>query len=502
MKSETNYVLGFWVVSIILAVGKIVFTLRPEIDLFTEEAQYWLWSRNLAWHYYSKPPLIAVFNWFSTSIFGVNELGVRINAILLGIGTAWVVFRFTQYLYGSAKVAFWASILIMSMPAWVLFSTFHLTDSELAFFWILSMYLAFRGIKEDKKEWWILAGLASGFGLMAKSIMIVIGPFILVYLILTHRLKVHWKNFLIFLLIGAVGFLPGLIWNWQNDFSTYKHLAFLGGMAGQNPSFDLLPWLTRFGEYWGGQIAMISIFLFPVFLASVYAFFKKPTKDEAFLVLPALLCWLGFGAITLYANVEANWPIFAYSTLPIFFSKWIFEQSEKWLKFRNWGVALGVGLPLLLITPDFTPVKNWDSIKKAEKASFKRLIGYKQIANRVAFLRDSLEMREALVISESYHMASEMAFYLPEHPKTFTINMGSRKNQFDLWEGLECQIGKNQDGIFVSWISQSPDQVLTFDSLIYEEKLKVRFKGDSLRCATIQFWKNLQDYQPVKTETY
>lgn len=502
MKSAINYNLTFWVVSIILAGVKIIFTLRPEIDLYTEEAQYWLWSKNLAWHYYSKPPLIAVFNWLSTSIFGVNELGVRINAILLGIGTSWVVFKFAHYLYGSFKVAFWAGVLMMSMPSWILFSTFHLTDSELSFFWILSMYLVFRGIGEMKKEWWILAGLVFALGLMAKSIMIVLGPFVFVYLLVTNQLAVHLKNYVLFLSIGAIGFLPGLIWNWQNDFSTYRHLAFLGGMAGESPNFDLISWIARFGEYWGGQIAMLSIFLFPVFLASLYSFLKKPNKDEFFLILPALLSWLAFGAITLFAKVEANWPIFAYSTLPIFFSKWILEQSEKWLKLRNWGVALGVGLPLVLIFPDFSPVKKLDSIKKAENISFKRLIGYKQIANRVAFLRDSLETPEALIISESYHMASELAFYLPEHPQTYTINMGSRKNQFDLWEGLESQIAKNKDGIFVSWNKSSPEQIVIFDSLIYEEKLKVGFKGDSLRCATIQFWKNLKDYKPIKTEKH
>lgn len=27
-------------------------------DLFVDEAQYWLWGRELAWGYFSKPPLI------------------------------------------------------------------------------------------------------------------------------------------------------------------------------------------------------------------------------------------------------------------------------------------------------------------------------------------------------------------------------------------------------------------------------------------------------------
>lgn len=502
MKSNTNYQLYFWVVSVTLALAKIIFALRPEIGLFTEEAQYWLWSRNLAWHYYSKPPLIAIFNWFSTSMLGVNEFGVRINAIFLGIGTSWIVFKFTEYLYNSQKIAFWASLLMMSMPFWILFSTFHLTDSELTFFWILSLYLVFKGINENRRSWWILAGLAAGFGLMSKSIMIVIGPFVLVYLLLTHRFSQNWKNYLHFLFIGAIGFLPGLIWNWQNDFNTYKHLAFLSGMGSEGGSFNLNAWIIRFGAYWGGQIAMLSIFLFPVLIASVFTAYKKPDKENIFLLLPAITSFLGFGFITFFTDVEANWPVFAYSTFPIFFSKWIVEQSEKWLKLRNWGLAFGLGLPLLLLFPDFLPVEKMDSVKKVEKASFRRLIGYKQIANRIAFLRDSLDMNQTLIISESYHMASELAFYLPEHPQTYVINMGARKNQFDLWEGLENHQGKNQDGVFISWNKSSPEEVLIFDSLVYEEKILVKIHGDSLRSAKIQFWRNLKKYYSREKKTY
>lgn len=500
MKAETKYILYFWVVSIFLAISKIIFVLYSEVDLFTEEAQYWLWSRNLDWHYYSKPPLIAILNGISTSILGVNELGVRINSILLGIGTAWVVFKFAEYLYKSSKIAFWASVLMMSMPFWMLFSTFHITDSELTFFWILSFYLVFRGMNENNRNWWILAGLASAFGLLSKSIMVVIGPFILVYLLFTQRLNVHWKNFLLFLFIGAIGIIPGFIWNWQNDFSTFKHLAFLGGVSGQTQKFDFLLWFGRVSEFLGGQLAIVSIFLLPIFLASIISFFKNPKKDDAFLILPAILSWLGFLVITIFTKVEVNWPAFAYSTIPIFISHWIFEQSEKWFKARNWGVAMGLSLPFLFLSA--TPLKQLDTVKKAEKASFRRLVGYKQISNRLVFLKDSLKIHNPLIVSESYHMASELAFYLPENPKTYSINMGTRKNQFDLWEGLETQTGKNRDGLFVSWNKPSPVPVLTFDSLIYEERFVVKLKGDSLRSATIQFWRNLKDYQPLKTDTY
>jgi len=69
-----------------VAVLKIVYTVANITDLSTEEAQYWLWSKNLDLSYYSKPPMVAYMNAVSTSILGDTEIGVRINAILLGFG--------------------------------------------------------------------------------------------------------------------------------------------------------------------------------------------------------------------------------------------------------------------------------------------------------------------------------------------------------------------------------------------------------------------------------
>ncbi len=502
MKNTTNYSKLFWAIAFLIAFIKVAFTLRPEINLFTEEAQYWLWSQNLAWHYYSKPPLIAIFNKISTSLLGVTEFAIRINAILLGIGTSWVVFLFTDYLYQSKRIAFWASILVMSMPFWLLFSTFHLTDSELVFFWILSLYWAYRGLNEQKISWWILAGLASGIGLMAKSIMIVIGPLILSYLILTHQWKKNQMAFFLFLFFGAVGFVPGFIWNWQNDFSTYRHLASLGGVSGNAEGFQFFKWLPRIGEYLAGQFAMISVFLLPIVFSSFKSLKSSLDAKTIFLLMPVIFSWLGFGLLTFFNDVEANWPAFAYVTLPIFMSKWISEQSLRWEKFRNVGVAFSFCLPLILVLPDYLPFKNSKAIKSVEIRSFKRLAGYSVLGQRVDFLKDSLKIVEPIIFSETYHMASELAFYLRDHPKTYTINVGARKNQFDLWDGIETNIGIQRQAIFVSWNLDSPGEVTRFERLVHEEIFEVTFRGESLRKAKIQIWENLLEYSPIRSDAF
>jgi hypothetical protein len=502
MKNTDYYSKLFWGVALLISVAKVIFTLRPEINLFTEEAQYWLWSQNLEWHYYSKPPLIAAFNKISTSIFGVTEIGVRINAILLGLGTSWIVFLFSDYLYNSKKIAFWASIFVMCMPFWILFSTFHLTDSELLFFWILSLYWLYRGLKEQKRSWWILAGLASGIGLMAKSIMIVIGPMVLVYLLYTRQWKKNQYSFFLFLLLGAIGFLPSFIWNWQNDFNTFRHLASLGGVSGSEDGFQFLKWLARLGEYLLGQLAMISIFFLPIFFCSVKSLKSALDSKTTFILLPVFFSWLGFGLLTIFTEVEANWPAFAYVTLPIFMSKWISEQSFKWEKVRNVGIAFSLSLPLILVLPGVFPLKNLELIKSIERNSFKRLAGYLDLGKRIDFLEDSLAIEQPIIFSETYHMASELAFYLEDHPQTYTINLGGRKNQFDLWEGIDKYKCVPRKAIFVSWNLDSPEEVTHFEQLLYEENFQVEFRGDSLRTAKIRVFENLLDYNPVRPDAF
>ncbi|MEP1257826.1 MAG: hypothetical protein ABJL32_03750, partial [Algoriphagus sp.] len=136
------------------------------------------------------------------------------------------------------------------------------------------------------------------------------------------------------------------------------------------------------------------------------------------------------------------------------------------------------------------------------KAAFRRMAGYEPLAEKLVALRDTLGIQDSFIFSETYHMASELSFYLPEHPQTYMLNMGARKNQFDLWPGLEQFVGKDKVGIFVSWNYDSPGEFADFQELIYEEELPISFRGESLRVAKIQVWRKLVEFNPYLPETY
>ncbi|MBN3581139.1 glycosyltransferase family 39 protein [Algoriphagus aestuarii] len=502
MKLNLSYKSAFWIVSLAIVIAKILFLFRPELDLFTEEAQYWLWSKNLAWHYYSKPPLVAFLNYFSTAIFGDSEFGVRFNPIFFGLATAWVTYLFGTYLYGE-KAGFWSAMILQAMPFWWLVSSFHTTDTSLTFFWVLTMFWLYRANKEMKTKWWILAGLAAAIGLMAKAVVILVIPFLCLFVIQEGTLGKKWKKLVLFFLVMSLGFLPFLIWNIQNDFLTFKHLANLAGAGESKEStFSIGKSISQFLEYLGGQLAMISIFLLPLLVGAVKNVLKYRNQEKFFLIFPALLVFLGFGFLSFVTEILVNWTVFTYVGIAIIMGDWVKDLTPFWSKIRNWGFGISIFLPLFVMLPDFTFLKSIPALQKGEVKLFRRMSGYDPLAQRVDFLQDSLKLEDVFVFSETYHMASELSFYLENHPQTYMLNMGSRKNQFDLWSGMEQFKGLKNKGVFVSWNYDSPGEFAGFEALLYEEEFPVYFRGELLRKAKIQVWQNLVEYDPFVPETY
>jgi hypothetical protein len=503
MIKSSHYNLIFWVINLSLATIKLLFALRPELNLFTEEAQYWLWSRNLDWHYYSKPPMIAGLNFISTAFFGNTEVAIRIIPILLGIATSGVIYQFAKLIYKSERVALWASLIFLAMPISFLEFTFHTTDTSMTFFWTLAWYLLYRGIKSSEKRWWLFAGIATALGIMSKSTMLLIFPASIIFLVLTGSWQKNRIHFVLFTLVATLGFLPGLIWNFQNDFYTFRHIAALGGASGGVPKpFDFGLLLKRTSEYLGGQLAMVSVFFLPFFFLAIKQLVKSFNSTSFYLILPGALTFLGFGGLSLFTWVEVNWPGFAYSTFAIFIAAGIDQMGKSLRMYKKWAVGISFFLPVLLLLPNFSGWKSSGPIFKTEKATFKRMIGYDELANRIDFLKDSLGISQPVIFSESYHVASEMSFYLEGNPQTFVANMGSRKNQWDLWPGLDQFVGDPKYFVFVSRNQDSPLSVMDFEKLVFEVELPYFYGSDSLGKTNIQIWENLQNYRPINTGSF
>ncbi len=70
-----------------------------QTDLFFDEAQYWYWSLEPAFGYYSKPPLIGWIVRVATESCGLSEFCIRLPSPILHTLTATVVMAIGSYLY-------------------------------------------------------------------------------------------------------------------------------------------------------------------------------------------------------------------------------------------------------------------------------------------------------------------------------------------------------------------------------------------------------------------
>ena len=69
------------------------------LPLYVDEAQYWFWAQNLAWGYYSKPPMIAAVIAATTAICGESEACVRVASLIFYPLSTIVLFFLTSRLF-------------------------------------------------------------------------------------------------------------------------------------------------------------------------------------------------------------------------------------------------------------------------------------------------------------------------------------------------------------------------------------------------------------------
>ena len=67
-------------------------------DLFGDEAQYWLWSKNIDFGYYSKPPLLPWIISLVCWVFGNSIFVIKMIAILLYGMTSFVIYLISKKL--------------------------------------------------------------------------------------------------------------------------------------------------------------------------------------------------------------------------------------------------------------------------------------------------------------------------------------------------------------------------------------------------------------------
>ena len=78
---------------IILLLLKIVALNFTTFNLFGDEAQYWLWSKDIHFGYFSKPPFLSWIIRIYTEILGSSFVSLKLLPTFVYLLIAWSIFN-------------------------------------------------------------------------------------------------------------------------------------------------------------------------------------------------------------------------------------------------------------------------------------------------------------------------------------------------------------------------------------------------------------------------
>lgn len=315
-----------------LALVRLVALFKTPLELYPDEAQYWLWSRTLDFGYYSKPPVVAWAIWATTAIGGDTEPWVRLSANLFQAGATFVVFLIGRRLYG-AGVGLAAAALYGLMPGVQLSALVVATDAPLLFFLSLTILTYVRLLEAPKRRALVAAGLGAALGLAFLSkyaaVYFVIG--LAIHLVVSKPARAAWTPPAAFAALAAFAAIlaPNVAWNAGHGFATLHHTA-------ENAAWNGLKLfnLKAVGAFAASQFGVFGPVSLGALIVGVVLAIRRRSLPPGDLIL---LCFtlpplVIVTAQAFISRANANWSGAGYLAGAILVAAWLIRwRARRWL---------------------------------------------------------------------------------------------------------------------------------------------------------------------------
>lgn len=445
-------IIAFAIIAISFGV-RYWFVATGQLNLVQDEAQYWDWIRRPQLSYYSKGPLIAwvIAGW--CKVFGSTELGVRFGAVIGMTGIQAALYIGVSRVWREYRLALYALFVAATIPLLNGLGILMTTDNPLIFCWTVAFFALSAATRNKPDQTpgnlpFVIIAICLTVGILAKYMMLAFLGLGTAYAIILHlrgQLPARfWRRFLLASLIGSVvGMIPIVIWNMQNDWVGFKHVAKLS--TGEPHPFEVrfIPFL----EMLGAQIGLLAPWWFPLIMVGGWRAVKKSvigpigSFDEKYrhALQAALFFWPLWLAITFWAlksKTEANWTAVSFMAASIVggmaFKGW-WENPNRTPRGRTILTTSAAALTLLIFASPLAPVPDNLNITH-------RLKGWENLGHEMQRLMETEfnNPGKVFLFSNKYDITSELAFYTPGQPITFCLWTADRRmNQYDIWPGPE-----------------------------------------------------------------
>ena len=383
------------------------------LELRTDEAYYWTWSKESALSFLDHPPGIAWLIRFGTAIFGDTNLGVRFGGIVGMLVTQLLLADIVRRVTHDAR----AIVFALLMPEAALYYGLLMSKVapdvavipvSVAMFWSLV-----RLTQTGDGRWWLAAGLFAGLSLLSKFTAIMFLPAVIAF-VLVPDWRWRWLRspypYLAVLITIAV-FSPVLIWNVQHDWASFR---FQGVRATANNGMS---WRTV-GDYIGLQFGLVGFVMLPVLLSGLtltaWRGYRKHEPVAILLSTAVLVPFLYFLWKSLTLRVGDTWPMFMWPvgfaaaainlvTLPREgWPEWIVRSTVFW---ANTAIATGIAFVVAVFL--YYVVVPWNFLGKIDPIGGEA--GYEQV---VARAQDQLDKTGATWIATTDYRTYAMLRWL------------------------------------------------------------------------------------------
>lgn len=413
--TDPDFTYRRWTLAAVLAVTALrllVLRVSP-LDLLPDEAQYWSWSREFAFGYFSKPPLIAWLIRISTLLAGDGELGVRLAAPLLHAGTALVLFHLGRAVR-DARTGFWIAITYATLPGISFSSTVISTDVPLLFAWSVALLAAWQ-VTEGRtatRRWTLILGAAIGVGFLAKYAMIYFVLGLALHAALSVEARRFWRSRQALLAVGLAVLIvaPNLIWNAAHGWATFSHTA--ANAAWGEGAADAV----NAPAFLGAQFGIFGPLLLGALLVRLALVRRQPLDTaERFLFLfaaPTLLIVLIQATL---ARAHPNWAAPTYVAATVWAVRWLLRNgSIRWA-----GASLGLHLAIMLVFYGYAAGAVTAPLPKALDAPLAFRRGWSTLGKDVR--QRVLGRPDLAVVTVDRKTAAALTYYLRDLPNRLLI---------------------------------------------------------------------------------
>ena len=281
------------------------------IDLRTDEAYYWTWSKESVLSFLDHPPMIAWFIRFGTAIFGDTNLGVRFAGILAMLVTQLLLADIVRRVTHDVR----AVVLAVLMPEAALYYGLLMAkvspDVALIPFAVAMVWALVRLTESGDARWWLAAGVFAGLSLLSKFTAVMLLPAVAAFMLVPDWRR-RWLSSpypWAAVLIAVVLFLPVLIWNAGHDWASFR-FQLVRATATHEWS------LRTVGDYIGLQFGLVGFILLPVVLSGVtLTAWRGYRRGDAVAILLSTAVIVPFAYFfwkSLSLRVGDTWPMFMW----------------------------------------------------------------------------------------------------------------------------------------------------------------------------------------------